>query len=295
MCFSEEVSWGFAALALGAAAVLKLRGRPVVRSALLIYFGLMEVFQALTYRVIEDECSGSPPNKWNQVLTLVSYIHVSCQPLAVNWFIFGVQKRLTRNNPKLGHDQVASAVARLCMAFAVLMFIKALPAVLNLADDVLPWPLRVCGADAEFLCDPGVQGWGCSAKGHFHLQWRLRLIEEGYYIPGLSMHFFLFFMPALLLCEWPLKIFWMIVLVTGPLLLDRMVLNNRAAHLFEEPAIWCQFSVAQALLALVWELVYVPIVTRRKRAVRAAGLLAAKPAGDAQAVIECVGGKHKAQ
>jgi hypothetical protein len=56
-----------------------------------------------------------------------------------------------------------------------------------------------------------------------------RLIEEGYYIPGLSMHFFLFFMPALLLCEWSLKIFWAIVLLSGPFLLDRMVSCLEAA------------------------------------------------------------------
>jgi hypothetical protein len=76
------------------------------------------------------------------------------------------------------------------------------------------------------------------------------------------------------------------------------VLNNRDAHLFEEPAIWCQFSVAQALLALVWELVYVPIATRRKRAARAlaARALAGEPAGSAaQAVVTENGTKEKAQ
>jgi uncharacterized membrane protein YoaK (UPF0700 family) len=76
-----------------------------------------------------------------------------------------------------------------------------------------------------------------------HIAWKLPLFAKSeYVIPGMSLHFFLFFIPALVAGLYIIPIF---IFISGPLLGTILTDDSN-----ESPAIWCLFSVLQILIML---------------------------------------------
>eukprot|EP00798_Chlamydomonas_sp_ICE-L_P007293 gene7293-409_t len=105
-------------------------------------------------------------------------------------------------------------------------------------EEALPFPMRLCTPGEEYFCGAS-QGLGCGTTGRFHLAWKMRLIESGYVIPGFHIHFFWFFMPALVLCSLPLKALYGLMLLLGAILVESFYSPHLPSYLVEGPAIWC--------------------------------------------------------
>ena len=100
------------------------------------------------------------------------------------------------------------------------------------------------------MCGPRL----CSFTGSRHLAWSVPLLPPTYFLPPSFIHFFLFFIPALLVPgeDWRARLVtFVFVLVTGPLV--AMPLARGKAYNGEWPAMWCLFSVGQALSLLAAE------------------------------------------
>lgn len=147
----------------------------------------MQTLQVLEFTVL-DNCS----SKLNQLLTLLSYIHVAFQPLVFNEFVWG-QPQAAFNRPIItpyADSVMHKSIRRLSIAGAGLMLAKAAPAFLRffgLGQRELGSTLGTAAAKMltgpSTWCDrgPGESMCGrqlCTFKGKAHIGWVLPMIPH---------------------------------------------------------------------------------------------------------------------
>eukprot|EP00775_Hariotina_reticulata_P012065 gene12064-12206_t len=251
------------AIGLATCCILLVRGRSLKYVSLTAYFTAMEVLQFLQYQVT-DRCD----SKWNQLLTLLAYIHVAFQPLVWNEFVFGLpQPAFCKRIISTAVDPVMHwVVRRLSLAASLLLVLKATPAFLQLFGlnssallQHLPvaqlssylQPIETgCIQHPEMICGPRL----CSMQGKFHVGWSVPSLPHSYYIPSAFLHGFFFFVPALVLGGPSQRALATAAFVTGPLLTEVILGGDEEARRYEWASIWCMFSLGQVLLLFAVEL-----------------------------------------
>jgi len=210
MCFSERISLVIGATGIAVALYIYARTKNAYASIGLAYFSLMEIIQYFQYKVI-DQCN----NKYNKYLTILGYLHICFQPLFFNLWLFAFTAK--------------PVVQYLYLSFfGGLMLASRLFYVKN---------NELCDASYEPLC--GKQT--CSVSGERHIAWNLRLRAPDWVTPSISLHFFLWFFPALSMFQ--LKPF-LALLLTAPYF-GYLLTNN----IHERPAIWCYTFVMQSIMS----------------------------------------------
>jgi hypothetical protein len=117
-----------------------------------------------------------------------------------------------------------------------------------------------CGIN-EALCGPRLCTYKAPAGGSGHLAWSVPLLPVSYFLPNASLHYFVFFLPGLVmgrhLVDW---LMYPILLITGPLISQYLSATPVApgagiapSYAHEWPSVWCMISVMQVLLAFVRE------------------------------------------
>jgi len=213
MCWSFPVSVIFALLGLALAAYLAIKKESKFLWIPLGYFGIMEALQALSYLVIGD-CASSA----NQLLTFLSYIHISFQPIFVNaLLLYFIPERFRR--------KIIIPVFAITFVLTVIMLVSV-------------YPFEWAGS-----CQPGSALCGnnlCTTEGNWHLAWSIPLNSLSI---GLLVYFIGVILLPLIYGSWRLTLFG---IITGPVLGYILTSNPN-----EWPAVWCLWSVAIILAILI--------------------------------------------
>jgi hypothetical protein len=219
MCWSAGASIAMTAAGGAAMVVSAARCDPKAIWLTLGYFTVMEALQAAGYAVV-DQCG----SKANQGITLLSYLHIAGQPIAINAFAMAIAPRV-----------VAPALRRTVYVLAALATATLL--------------LRLVPLEAVGTCQPGDVLCGarlCLVSGKWHIGWEVPLNDLPRSL-GVTAQF-----PAYLLAVFVLPLAygsWRFVLfhaLAGPILADVLTDNP-----LEMPAIWCLFSIGIILIALI--------------------------------------------
>jgi len=209
MCFSEKMS-----LAIGITGILTsiyFYKKNIYASIGIFYFALMEILQFFQYKVI-NQCN----NKYNKFLTNLGYIHICFQPLFINiWFFAFTKKRF---------------FIFLYMCFFAGLLLASRLLFVNDKD--------LCDTKNEPLCGKRT----CAFSGKKHIAWNIRLRAAGklWFTPSIGLHFFMWVIPVLTLCE--LKPI-LAMLLTAPYMVMFFTDN-----IHEQPAIWCYTGILQMIL-----------------------------------------------
>jgi hypothetical protein len=209
MCFSENISLGFAIT--GLLASFYFYKKHFFAAVGIAYFSLMELIQYFQYKVI-NQCD----NKTNILLTYIGYLHICFQPLFVNIWLFSFTK-------KPNYDFLY-----LSLVAGILLFLR----IFWVTDDTL------CDTRNEPICGPRT----CTFSGEKHLAWnvRLRAAGQNWFTPSIGLHFFFFVIPALITFQF--KPIMAIILISPYAAL-------LTSNIHEQPAIWCYTSIMQLLIS----------------------------------------------
>ncbi|KAI8470820.1 MAG: hypothetical protein J3K34DRAFT_419078 [Monoraphidium minutum] len=251
MCFSPPISMGIGTASWAMALWLWLgRKEPALgrRALMFWYFGFIEFLQVAQYQVA-DQCD-NPANQW---MTYIAYMHIAFQPLVVNnYFWAGHAAR----SPEL-----TKFILRMCTLGGVMMLLRLPGMPLGWLGDrvhhLIPDfpPSSMAGKGCHYLessCHPTL----CSLKGGGmgHISWGVPLLPSTYFIPGASLHFFLFFVPTLLAGAGVRRKLMVGTLIIGPLMSMYMTKGDLKTYPLEWPTIWCFFAALQSAAAMLFEI-----------------------------------------
>ena len=229
-----DMCWSLAASAVmvaagGSATVLTVRRRmPRAVPATLGYFTLMEALQVAGHLV-----AGACGTRANQLVTLLSYLHIVFQPFFINAFAMQLLPR------EVG-VRIRTTVYALCAASAAVMLAQLVP---------MDWA-GACRA-GQPLCGQVL----CVRPGSWHIAWDIPYnglsigIDD---LTGLRLGF-----PSYMLAVFVMPIVygaWRFTLfhaLAGPTLAHLLT-----SDLNEMPAVWCLFSIAIVVAALVPRLLH---------------------------------------
>jgi hypothetical protein len=242
MCFTQEISGGFAVLMWSSA--LLWRTGPTPARVCMAYFAAMETLQAFQYSVI-NQCD----NQMNQFLTLLGFLHLAFQPFFVNLFLGSYMNKAQKKYLPL--------ILSLCVMGGVMLtnrFFKS-------------WGDIACRDNIEPLCGPKL----CTFRGDVHLAWQIPMqaSDQDYFTPGFTLHFVLFYLPTFALGMYGFTLF---LLISGPFL-GRVMTN----HQDEIPAIWCFFSIFQLFLPLFYAFTAKVAMFRKDKDAKAVATNGKKP------------------
>lgn len=215
MCFSMEMSYGISVAAIGSAVYIAKQGAPKRAWVPIVFFASMEALQGTQY-IWVDQC-GEFANKF---MVYLAWLHICFQPLFFNmWISYFIPD-------KEKSDYYMKLMTKLCLIAGLLLAARA-----------LPFP-HLCKAGEGLFCDLVA----CAYSGNLHIAWHIPLAETGIYQmrPGMFIHFFLFFIPAIVAGRYWISLF---VYLTGPVLSSFMT-----DDINEMPVIWCFFSTVQMLI-----------------------------------------------
>lgn len=223
MCWSFAASVGMVAVGGAATALTVHRQLPPVVPTMIGYFTVMEALQAAGYFVIGD-CGTTA----NQLITLLSYLHIVFQPFFINAFaMYLIPEPVSR--------RIRTTVYALCGASSAFMLLQLAP--LDWAGGCrIGQPL--CGTDL------------CLRAGAWHIAWDIPyngLTIGTDNLVGMNLGFPTYvltvvFLP-LLYGSWRFALFHFFA---GPLLA-----SFTTTDVNEIPAVWCLFSIAIILIALI--------------------------------------------
>jgi hypothetical protein len=203
------------ALGVGATVLSLRRGDPPAVPAAVAWFTFMEGLQVAGYGVV-DQC-GSPAN---QAITLLSYLHITFQPLFINAFAMALLARGVSNRMRVGVHLAggASATAMLLQLY--------------------PFEWASACQEGTALCAASL----CLVSGEWHMAWNVpfnALLPAIPLLPGTVWTF-----PSYLIAAFIVPLFygaWRFVVfhaLAGPILASLLTGNPN-----EMPAIWCLFSI----------------------------------------------------
>jgi len=223
MCWSLTASVAMVVTGSAATAYTAYRQRPVAIPVTLGYFTAMEALQAAGYLVV-----GSCGTTANQLITLLSYLHIVFQPFLVNAFAMHLL-------PEEVNRRIRSGVYCLCAASSAFMLVQLVP---------LDWAgsCRI----GQALCGPEL----CLRAGSWHITWDIPyngLTTKVDDLTGLRLGFPTYMLTVFLLPlvygAWRFTLFHALA---GPVLASLLTKGVN-----EVPAVWCLFSIAIILVALV--------------------------------------------
>ncbi|MGB0561666.1 MAG: DUF5765 domain-containing protein [Spirulinaceae cyanobacterium] len=212
MCWNGQASTALATVGLVGAGYVSVKGEDAKLWLPLGYFALMEALQAVTYSVI-DQCDAP----LNQILTLLSYLHIAFQPFFINAFALYFI-------PKSVSERISPWVYGTCFIGTIMVLVRLYPFT----------SIGMCDPKTMELCSEHL----CSVSGSWHLAWGLPLnnmkwLSNGYLIPA--------FIIPVIYGSWKFLIYQS---VFGPILASFLT-NDMNEHL----AIWCLLSIAFLLAA----------------------------------------------
>lgn len=222
MCWGAAASITMVGVGIAATGITISRRMPTAIPATLGYFTIMELLQATGYAVL-DQC-GTPAN---EVITLLSVLHIVFQPFFINAFAFElIRHRLS--------CRVRTGVHIICAISAIIMLLQL-------------YPFSWAGS-----CQVGASMCGgvlCTVSGEWHIAWSvpyndLMLPLEnivGTYA-AFPTYFVVVFLLPLAYGAWRFVIFHA---VAGPILASLLTSNPS-----EVPAVWCLFSIGLILISL---------------------------------------------
>jgi hypothetical protein len=253
MCFSGEMSACFALISVVAAAWLYRRHGSLKFSLAILYFGSMELLQTVQYLYIAEPEDGFAmcKNPTNQFLAMLGMLHICFQPFFCNMALFSIACRKS-----LRFRIQSDMVQNLCLLGGVWCFSRYLLAVYWPDNpDMAARPSEACpnyewirdGYDAGVGWEtPNLPGHSCTFRSHSktgHLGWAVPMYQSTYFVPGVSVHSFLMFAPAMARGDLFGYFISIAMLVSGPVF--AAVLTS---SLSEQASIWCFFSSAQFII-----------------------------------------------
>ena len=223
MCWSLTASAAMVATG-GAAAIYAVRKRlPPAVPATLGYFTVMEALQTGGH-LIAGAC-GTPAN---QAITLLSYLHIVFQPFFFNAFAMQLL-------PDAVGRRIRTTVYGLCAVSSAVMLVQLVP---------FDWA-GTCRI-GQPLCGPEL----CVRPGSWHIAWdipynglTIKIDDLTGWRFGFPTYMLTVFLMPIVYGAWRFTVFHVLV---GPLLAS--YLTN---GINEVPAVWCLFSIAIILVALV--------------------------------------------
>jgi hypothetical protein len=226
MCWSPTVTAAMVGAGAVATGISLAKRQPAAISATLGYFTLMEGLQVVGYAVI-DQC-GQPVN---QVITLLSFLHITFQPFFINAFAMELVAVPVR-------APVRWAAFTACGVSAAVMLAQL-------------YPFEWAGACrlGSILCGKVL----CTVTGDWHQAWdipfngMLNAFDMAMQqMIGLSRSFPTYlvvaFIVPLFYGAWRFVVFHALI---GPLLAGTLTSNPN-----EIPAIWCLLSIGLSVIAL---------------------------------------------
>jgi hypothetical protein len=223
MCWSLTASAAMVATGSVATVYVAYRRMPLAVPATLGYFTLMEALQTAGYLVV-----GSCGTTANQVITSLSYLHIVFQPFFVNAFAM-------RLIPEEVGRHIRRSVYGLCAASSAFMLLQLVP--LDWAGSCrIGQPL--CGSEL------------CLRPGSWHIAWDVPYngltikIDDLFGLRlGFPTYILTVFVLPLLYGAWRFTVFHELA---GPVLANYLTKGPN-----EVPAVWCLFTIAIILVALV--------------------------------------------
>lgn len=179
-----------------------------------MYFCAMELLQFFSYFYI-DNCSATP----NQLLTLLSYLHICLQPIFFNMmYMYFIP------------NEVRHKIQKYVYAFSFLMC-------MFIFSRLIPFEATAHCTSDQILCGTSF----CSVRGDWHIAWEVPLYNTPY-IGFIPSYFLAVFVLPLLYGSWRALL---IGSIFGPVIAYLSTSNPN-----EQPAIWCLFSVALFLIVM---------------------------------------------
>eukprot|EP00045_Choanoeca_perplexa_P023026 m.11668 g.11668 ORF g.11668 m.11668 type:complete len:262 (-) comp9869_c0_seq1:171-956(-) len=235
MCFTGEMSAGFAALGLFLTYWIYTRTNNMELASGVFFFFTMEFLQAIQYMYLATGLSDSVCDSVvNQILTLLGFLHICLQP----YFCHVINASLTKSAKYKDRYLI---IKRLCLIGGFLLFIRYflsyIPSLNTMAiSDENPSTEWLRG---EKLCT-------FKTNSMVHLGWSVPMADPSYYVMSASIHSFLMFAPFLALYEKRGMVLQGVVLfISGPIAAAYVTDN-----LMEQASIWCFFSIAQIAIML---------------------------------------------
>lgn len=223
MCWSETATLTMVAIGTAATIYTAKKRLPPAVPFTLGYFTLMEGLQAVGYLYVDDCASPA-----NQLITLLSYLHIAFQPAVINAFAMELVPGPVR-------QRVRGVVYGLCFLASVVMLVQLYP---------FDWA-GTCRL-GQPLCGTSL----CLVSGSWHIGWEIPF--NGLSIPiddllgmniGFPSYMAAVFVLPLVYGSWRFVVFHFFV---GPQLTLQLTSNPN-----EMPAVWCLFSIGILLIALV--------------------------------------------
>ena len=171
MCYTPEMSFGFALVGIAGILYLKNDTKHKYISYVIFFYVLMELLQTVQYYIVND-CE----NIWNRLLTEVAYLFVIVQPLLWNVYFYFNSKPMEQ-----GLFKAAIGLALGWMFFNIIN--------------------RVYYGQYESKTEKDSVYAGkkvCTYKGTSHLYWEWTSANMGDLNATFIMHLLIWFVPALL-------------------------------------------------------------------------------------------------
>jgi hypothetical protein len=250
MCFSAEMSAFYALVCFGLGGIVYAAGRSKRLAISMGYFGLMELLQTVQYWFVAkpEDNYAMCQSPTNQFLTFLGLLHILFQPYFCN-MAFCAPLRPGNLHIRYMNDMVL----RLCLLFAGWMFGRYWWAVYWPDNpDMAARPSEAC-PNYEWIRDgydsgigwttPNLPGHSCTFLANTetrHIAWAVPLYQATYFVPGVSIHAFLMFAPALaIFMHIPIAV---VFFLSGPLLAAWITPSMN-----EQASVWCYHSVFQCI------------------------------------------------
>lgn len=185
-----------------------------------VFLAIKEWLQLMLYGQLEKEGAST-----NRALTVLSWIHISFQPLVVNLFISAFSKK----------PQLYDVPLMLCLIFAVANMVR-------LKDLGVVSEAAMCSEErAMNVCRPQT----LSEPGKLHLAYGMALISADVYsfVPTMFTYYLLMFGPAYIIGDWQIASIHAVVAGASAL--------AAPGNAGEAGAMWCLNSFWIGILA-VW-------------------------------------------
>lgn len=226
MCWSMTASVVFTGAGAAATFITLRQGRPPAIPLTIGYFTAMEALQVAGY-VVVDQC-GVPAN---QVITILSLLHIIFQPFFINAFAMELCRSPVRPRLRILSYGV-------CGIASCLMLLQLYP--FDWAGACLPGT-SLCGSPL------------CTTSGEWHIAWQAPfnglfsglLDFTGWHLVmplAFPSYFVAAFLVPLVYGAWRFVVFHAAI---GPVLATMLTDNPN-----EMPAIWCFFSIGIVVLSL---------------------------------------------
>lgn len=235
MCFTGEMSFGFAVVGLFCSWWVYTKTSNVELASGIFFFFTMEFLQAIQYVFIATGLDDPTCDTWiNRVLTLAGFLHICMQP----YFCHVINCSLTKSEKYRDRYLI---IKRLCIIGGFLLFIRhflAYVPMLNVMN------ISNTNPSTEWLRGDTL----CTFKTQtmYHLGWSVPMADPTYFVQGAGIHSFLMFAPFFALYEKKGMIIQGIFLFAFGPVLAALISDN----LMEQASIWCFFSIAQIAIML---------------------------------------------